>query len=558
MVPRSSRSSAPRWSALLGALALVGAVGGGLAYKVQHDRAQSRLQDNAITVVTDFLRAWSAGDAPAAAAQVQPEQAALVTALLPATRSALHAVSASYALRGAVSADRQPGASYTATVVVAGLGRAQWTGRVPLVRVGQGWRVAFTPAVLHPALRPGGRFAYLRTPASRGRLLTADGHSLSVDADLSGNLRGVVVTATAGSTLPPETVPGDDVGTTGLERAWNASLAGQAGGSVTVLDAAGHQVAVVLSSAKADGSDLSTTLNLKVQRAGEAALAGVPQAGALVAIDTTTGQVLASVNHPAGGFGRALAGKGPPGSTFKIITSAAALIAGVPEDTTLDCSATATAYGRSFKNAENQASGPITWRQAFASSCNTWFVRLQDKVPLAVLDSTAALFGFSTAPRQQAAAGVLPVASFGGSAPMPQDRAQAAGQAIGQDLVLASPLQMASVAAAVADGSWREPVLAGAATVVHPLPPAILGALRSFMAAAVGPGGTAEKAGLPAGTYGKTGTAETAASAVDPQRTDSWFIGYRGTVAFAVEFDQAGFGAQVAAPAAARFLAALG
>lgn len=63
----------------------------------------------------------------------------------------------------------------------------------------------------------------------------------------------------------------------------------------------------------------------------------------------------------------------------------------------LTCSATAKVNGWVFNNAENESFGPIEWQQAFAKSCNTWFVQLQAKVPLRTLVSTARLFGFATA-----------------------------------------------------------------------------------------------------------------------------------------------------------------
>ncbi|MDQ6648879.1 MAG: penicillin-binding transpeptidase domain-containing protein [Actinomycetota bacterium] len=529
---------------------------------VRRDREAARLRGEAGRVVAAYLSAWSAGDAAGAARQVVPASSAAAQQLLAATREQLHATATTYERVGRLSSSSRPGSDYRATVMVAGLGTARWNGRVPLTRVGAGWKVAFAPAVVHPALVTGGRFAYTRDVPARGRVLAAGGESLTADPDLSVNVRGQVVPAKAGGPLPAGAVPGDDIGVGGLEEALNPMLAGQAGGTVAVLDPSGRSVATLLTMAKTDGTDVRTTLDLRTQRAAEAAVAGMAQAGALVAVDTATGRVLAAVNNPPGGFARALAGKGPPGSTFKIVTSAAALIAGVPPSTVLDCSATTVVNGRTFKNAENGSAGPIGWQQAFAQSCNTWFVQLQAKVPLPALASAAALFGFAAdgepGKAEQQAAGVLPFRSFGGSFPAPRDRSQAAGQSIGQDQVLASPLQMASVAAAVADGTWRRPVVTGAATVTHPLPPEVVSALRSFMAAVPAPGGTAAKSGLPAGTFGKTGTAETAASNADPKQTDSWFVGYRGSVAFAVEFDRAGFGADVAAPAAARFLRAIG
>ncbi|GAC1608299.1 MAG: hypothetical protein NVS3B26_04640 [Mycobacteriales bacterium] len=560
---RSSRRS--RWLAVgAAALLVVVLVGTAVTVKASRDREAQRLAAAARATVTDFLAAWSRGDAATAARLVVPASVGEAATLLATTRAQLHAVDASYRLVGPVRTAGRPGGDFQAVVQVAGLGTARWAGRVPLTRAGRGWLVVFSPSVIHPSLTPGGRFQYTRVRAKRGRLLASGGESLSVDPDLAANLRGQVGTAKLGVGLAPDALVGDDVGTSGLERARNADLAGHAGGTLTVTDRGGRAVASLLSLSTANGTDLRTSIDLRVQRAGEKAVAGVPQPGALVALDTATGRLLAAVNHPVGGFGRAIGGKGPPGSTFKIVTSAAALIAGVPESTRLDCSATASINGRSFKNAENDSLGVIDWRQAFARSCNTWFVRLQDQVPRATLTSTAALFGFATDPdpatAERAAAGVLPIRSFGGSYPAPKDRAQAAGQSIGQDLVLASPLQMASVAAAIADGTWRQPRLlpGGDPDVTHPLPAGVAPTLRSFMAAVTAPGGTAAKAGLPGGAVGKTGTAETNASSADPKKTDSWFVGYRGSIAFAVEFDQAGFGADVAAPAAARFLRLLG
>jgi hypothetical protein len=555
----------PGGAPVVALVVVVALVAAGGYVKHRRDVEAQRRQAQAQTAVTAFLAAMSSGDAGAAGAHVVPARAAAAARLLTAARTQLHAVTLQYAVTGRVDSTGRPGAAYRASLEVRGLGAASWTGRVPLQRVGDTWKVAFTPAVIHPALTEGGRFAYTRERPTRGRVLVADGQSMTVDADLSGNLRGAVTTATTdaeAAAAGPRFLKGDDIGTSGLQRAFNETLQGRPGGSLSVVDAAGRTTATVVEAVRADGKDVRTTLDLRIQRAGEAAMATVPQAGALVAVDTRTGHILALVNKPSAGFGRAIGAKGPPGSTFKIVTSAAALIAGIPPSTVLDCSLTTKVNGRTFKNAENESAGPIGWTEAFAKSCNTWFVRLQDKVPQQTLTSTAALFGFATdadsAKAQAAAAGILPIRSFGGSYPVPRDRSQAAGQSIGQDLVLASPLQMASVAAAVADGTWRQPVLTDKPGTSRPLPAGVATALRGFMAAVPAPGGTAAGAGLPPGTYGKTGTAETAASDADSDKTDSWFVGYRGNIAFAVEFDQAGFGAEVAAPAAARFLRALG
>lgn len=542
------------------------AVAGGLLYLRQRDAAAHERQRQAQRVVQGFLASWSRGDAAAAAGYVPAAQQAAARDLLTATRRQLRVAAASYRLRGRVSSTARPGGSYEATVQVAGVGSVRWTGRVPLRRVGGRWRVAFSPAVVHPALRPGGRFVVARASPPRGKVLLADGTSMASDTDLSLHLRGRVErvrTAAQAKAAGPLVATGDLVGVSGLQRVYDDTLRGRPGGRVQVLDASGVPTATLLDRPAVGGRDVRTTLDGRVQRAGEAAVAGVPQPGALVALSLRTGRVLALVDHPVGGLSRAIAGKGPPGSTFKIVTAAAALMGGVPADTVLNCSPSVVIDGRRLTNAENEAFGPIPFQRAFAVSCNTWFARLQGKVSIDRLTSTAALFGFATNPdpakAQQAAEGILPIRSFGGIYPRPADRAQAAGQAFGQDLVLASPLQMASVAAAVGSGVWRQPAVTPDARVrSNRLPASVAATLRRFMAAVTQPGGTAAQAGLPPNTYGKTGTAETAASARNPDALDSWFVGFRGDVAFAVTFERAGFGAEVAAPAAARFLRALG
>ena len=114
---------------------------------------------------------------------------------------------------------------------------------------------------------------------------------------------------------------------------------------------------------------------------------------------------------------------------------------------------------------------------------------------------------------------------------------------------------MAEVAAAVASGVWRPAVMSAEPPAdsppAVPLGEDVAAGLRTMMAAVVAEG-TAASAGLPPGTAGKTGTAEVAG-----QRPHAWFIGYRGSIAFAVFVRNAGAGGQVAAPLAARFLAAL-
>lgn len=553
-------------------LVVLVAVGGAVAF-VLHQRAaqreRERLQAAAVEVSTAYLAAWSRGDAAAAAALVTPAQRAAAQALLAKTRTDLHAVATAYTTAGPVlSTGAAPGVGFAAKVTVRGLGDAVWTGRVPLVREGPGWAVSFAPGVINPSLPAGGRFAYARTAPTRGKVLMADGSSMAIAGgqlgiDDPGSVRGQVTTLASdadAAKIGPLFVKGDDAGTSGLQAAFNGPLQGTPGGSLAIVDAKGTKLGEpLLQKAKVDGKSVTTTFDAKAQKAAQQALAGAAFPGkSMVVLDAKTGGLLAAVNPSL-----SLAGTYAPGSTFKVVTTVAALANGVGAGETLNCSKTATVNGRTVKNAEGEAFGPLGFATAFAKSCNTWFAQLPAAIPggkgIDALTKAAELFGFATGgptgdskAAQAAARGLLPIPSFGGSFPRPKDGAQAAGQSFGQDLVLASPLQMAGVAAGVASGTWHKPrVTLTTPDVAHPLPAGTAATVRGFMAGVVSAGGTAGKVGFPGGVIGKTGTAE-----VSGAKDNSWFIGIRGDVAVACEVTSGGFGADVAAPAVSRFFAA--
>ncbi|MFI0487334.1 penicillin-binding transpeptidase domain-containing protein [Actinomadura sp. 9N215] len=207
---------------------------------------------------------------------------------------------------------------------------------------------------------------------------------------------------------------------------------------------------------------------------------------------------------------------------------------------------------RTIRNDEDHALGRTTLRGAFAASCNTTFARLAvEGLGAEKLAASARGFGFG--------ARLTPgVDAADGSFPDPESGAELAEAAIGQGRVQASPLLMASVAAAAADGSWRSPRLLapklireGGGATPEPRPVPGTSALRTMMRAVV-TGGTAAGAGLPGGTAGKTGTAEFGGG-----QSHAWFIGHRDGVAFSVFVEAGGSGSKVAAPLAARFLKAL-
>jgi cell division protein FtsI/penicillin-binding protein 2 len=356
----------------------------------------------------------------------------------------------------------------------------------------------------------------------------------------------------------------------GLEAAFERRLAGTPSGEVRLVDKDGQPAKVLQRFAGKDGEPVETTIDPRAQEAAEAALDPVAKPAALVAIQPSTGELVAVVNTPVTGYNRALLGRYPPGSTFKVVTAGALLAGGLRPGDPVDCPKEAKVGGRTFGNFEDEVLGRIPFSSAFAHSCNTAFVQqAARRLDGDELVATAARFGFGVDPSP----GVPAVTS---RVPPPSDRADLAAEAFGQGRVTASPLQMATVAATVAEGRWHHPTLltgeaansgssssgsdgsndsggSQPATSPDPLDPAVAKTLRTLMRQVVTEG-TAAPANLPANTGGKTGTAEFGTG--DPLPTHAWFIGFRGDLAFAVVVEDGGVGGEVAAPIAARFLRA--
>ena len=385
-----------------------------------------------------------------------------------------------------------------------------------------------------------------------GIIFQAGSGVTAVDQMLESEILGRVgeITADRLKELGAPYKAGDTVGLSGMQNVYETRLAGTPRTDVVIVDAKGKTVRAIKHFPGKAAQPVRLTIDRAVQTAAENALAGVTKNAALVAVDTTTGAIRAVVSKPNGGFNRALAGTYPPGSTFKVITSTALLNAGNTGATPAPCPGSITVDGRSFQNFEGEASLSLDLATAFAKSCNNAFIGLADKLPDDALTKAAASFGFN-------AHWSLGIEASGGSFPKPTDRAELAASAIGQARVLASPVQMASVAATVANGRWHAPTLVSspapkAGPVVAPLNAGVDATLKSFMASVIRSGGTAAGAHLPADSYGKTGTAEFGNGSPPP--THAWYIGFRGNLAFAVIVEDGGVGGQVAAPLAAGFL----
>jgi cell division protein FtsI/penicillin-binding protein 2 len=296
---------------------------------------------------------------------------------------------------------------------------------------------------------------------------------------------------------------------------------------------------------------VKTTIDPKLQRFAEAALATSKLPASLVAIQPPTGQILAAANGPTPtNYNRAFLGRYAPGSTFKIVTSAALLGSGLTVNSPLPCTNTINVFGKTFKNYDGLAPyGVGTLQKAFNESCNTAFISNHGRLPRDGMTKAAAQFGFGQDPK-------LAIPAYGGEVPAPKDVVGEAASMIGQGTVTASPLQMALVAAAVKNGGALKPVLVPgkdpAGPAASPLPPATTNALRTMMRTTV-TGGTAHVLAGSGVVSAKTGTAEVVVNG--KVTTNGWMVGYRGDVAFAVIVEGGKSGATAAGPVLKSFLA---
>lgn len=345
---------------------------------------------------------------------------------------------------------------------------------------------------------------------------------------------------------------GDEIGQWGLQAAFEKDLRGTPTRSVVTRNVDGGEIRATLMTRKGrDGRTLRTTLDRRYQAAAEAALGATGRKAALVALQASSGDMLAVANRPTSStFDRALEGLYPPGSTFKIVSTAALLADGLDVDDIVECPARKEVGGRSFKNFEGGAAGAVPFRVDFAQSCNTAFVSLAADLDADQLVQTATRFGFGADVEPALPAGEAQV-------PPATDLVSRAAQMIGQDRIVASPLTMAGVAATVADGRWHQPRLVASDPQQEgePLPSEDAATLRELMRQVVTSGTGTALATVPGEVHGKSGTAEYGGG--DPPPTHAWFVAYRDDVAIAVLVEGGKAGGTVAAPIAARFFAGL-
>ena len=408
---------------------------------------------------------------------------------------------------------------------------------------------------------------------------------------------------------------GDQVGQYGVERTWEHVLHGQRGSRLVEVNATGRVLNVIREISPTPGRNVHLTIDSWLQKVAQEALED--QVGAIVALDPTNGDVLALASTPGfskkdfeGGIGtaqwrklvenplhpldnRAISGQYPPGSTFKLVSAAAALEEGAADmDTRVTCSGKIKLGDRDFHCWKKSGHGQVDFHRALKESCDVFFYEMALRIGVDRLAEYARAFGLGEKtgiPLPAEASGLVPTKAWKKRRyNMPWRMGESLTVVIGQGYLLTTPLQMARVTSVVANGgTLYRPRLVRKITdatghiekfyqpeVQNRLnfKPHTFEYIREGLSAVVNePGGTGSRARLEkiqAG--GKTGTAQVVTlkrsasnNLEDPPykyRDHAWFVAFAPVeaprIAVAVVVEHAGSGATEAAPIAKRVMEA--
>ncbi|MFI9270668.1 penicillin-binding transpeptidase domain-containing protein [Kitasatospora sp. NPDC052896] len=521
----------------------------------------------AASTASTFLADWSKGDL-AGASQLTDDPQSALTALTafqsnvkpsaltlaaggPATAAAFASATASPSAASsaapspsaagspAASASGSPGTanqvleSFSAKAEFTGTANVwQYTGYLGMEKMSDGTAVVhWAPTVIHPQLTAGETLTTQPIYSPPSSVTDRNGKSLAGFPSLTGMVAKFQQSVPTGD-------PAD------------------AGSAVELTDPTGKnqpQKLFTITPPK-PGQPFKLTIDATLQAAAENAVkeqaAKGHQAG-MVAIEPSTGQILAVADAGTAGNTISLLGATAPGSTMKVITATALLQAGISPSANMPCPSTFT-VGQTYKNDFSDARPNNTFTNDFAVSCNTAFIK----------QATQTLKSGDLAATAKNYFGIgdwkIGVTSADGSVPGPgQSPDETAAEYIGQGKVTMNPLQMASVAATVESGTFKQPILVAGlpqTPAAQQIPQGVLTNLRSMMNAVFtesdGTGyGLAN--GLTGNIGGKTGTAEVGSAS---NATNSWFTGYRDNLAVSAEVIGGGFGAQAALPAVTEVL----
>ncbi len=395
----------------------------------------------------------------------------------------------------------------------------------------------------------------------------------------------------------------------GIEKIYDKLLRGTAGRRMIQVNAAGRKVKDLGIEEPRPGNDLYLTIDLDAQKAAEDGLGD--RAGAVVAMDPNSGEILAIASHPNYDpnlfprgispkdwvrlmddpahplYNRAIQSVYPPGSTFKIIVALAGLSYGViTPDEKIVCHGSLKSGRHSFRCWKKDGHGAISMHQALVESCDVYFYTLGERIGWDRVAAFAKKLGYGSLtgiPLPDEKPGLIPTVAW---------KKKRTGEAwyggdtfinsIGQGFVLVSPIQACQLMSLVANGGYfYRPMLlrqsrnreTGVVTTYSPelrnkvtIDANALEVVRKALAGVVAePGGTGHAAQTPMATVaGKSGTSQVIAQKVagrhlaELSRDHAWFIAYAPVedpkIAVAVIVEHGGHGGSAAAPIARRVI----
>ncbi len=403
---------------------------------------------------------------------------------------------------------------------------------------------------------------------------------------------------------------GGVVGQYGVEQTYDAMIRGTPGQKWVEVNALGHEIRVMNVKAPLPGKDTFLTLDLAVQKAAEEALGEA--AGAIVALDPHTGEVLALVSHPAfnpndlsAGIStetwknlisdknhpltnRAIQGQYPPGSTFKVVMAAAILETQTATPSQeVSCPGFFPFGNRDFRDWKEGGHGSVSLYRALVESCDVYFYRMGDRLGIGAIERFSGFFGLGKP------TGIDLPSEKGGLIPSvewkrrvrkePWYAGETISVSIGQGPVLVTPLQMAATIGAVgSDGVWHTPQIVkkmrdhrtGEITTPPilegrrlPISGETLKVIQEALSGVVADGrGTATSArSSVVSIAGKTGTAQVVVLKKGPRKKlpkefddHAWFVAYAPAehprIAVVVLIEHGGHGGSAAAPLAKKVI----
>ncbi len=438
------------------------------------------------------------------------------------------------------------------------------------------------PLRIYRNLQPQAFIALAEGEQIPGLEIQSDASRVYPNGPIAAHLMGYIGEATEDDMKKhPDFPSGMIVGQMGIERIADADLRGKWGNRLIEVDAAGKELNVLGTQNPVPGQALQLTLDLKLQKAAEAALGG--RRGAAVVIDVKTGGILAMASGPTFDpniftrkisqadwdklqssdkplLNRALQPY-PPASTFKIISTIAALQSGKYQPDSTIMTSSAINVGGALFHEHGSGYGAIGFKEALAVSSNTFFYQVGLAVGPEELRKWGRNMGITTSPMDLdgESEGYLPTPAskekyykepwYGGDTVM---------TAIGQGLVQVTPLEMAVMISGVANGGKRvKPHLMSHQSTLPQFQPDEIGLhastlkiLREGLEAVVSDGTARQLSdGSIPPTAGKTGTAEVSNGA-----DNAMYVGYGPVkdpkIAIAVVVENGGFGATSAVPIA--------